>query len=301
MHPDLNYSDAWADQGVHIIKPRTDGAPESSTAAMSQFVTIAQNLPALCEETGCNLVVFDTVTAAGTSVFRESVDSGKHATGNSPKFNITIGKDTLRMNTADRRDYGLVQKFLRDYVRDVPVKHPDRNYHLLHVAHMAESRIPIGKDAKGEAIFQTKGYGPSVGGPAAVEMWGTDFTFVHRVYMDNKGQRHLQIQTMEEGSVPIWCRTNSGGKTPTTIPVPEEFEKAKDAWTYLLKLMGIFLDDPRKGGYMSGTLIGAPMSGKTRWMSTLAGLDGITGILYIAIDGNSEYLGSWWNEVKGLA
>lgn len=300
MHADLNYSDAWADEGIHIIKPRTDGPPESSTAAMSQCALIYSKLPEICAETGCNLVITDTVTALGTAVFKESVDSGKHATSGSPRFNLSIGGDTLRLNTADRRDYGLVQKFLRDYVRDVPVKHPNRNYHLIHATHTAESRIPIGKDSKGEAIFQTKGIGPAVGGPAAVEMWGTDFNFVHRVYVDGKGKRHLQLQTMEEGGTPIWCRTNSGGTTPVTIPIPDNFNDAVKGWEYLLKLMGVFLDNPAKGGYMSGTVIGAPMSGKTRWLSTLAGVPGITGILYIAADGNSEYLGSFWNEVKGL-
>ena len=302
-HKDIDLRDTWAKERVWIVKPRTDGPPESSTNAMGNTSLITRAMPQLVTELGANLVIVDTVTAIVSAVFKESVDSGKHVTGGSPKFNLIDSEGNLihKLNTADRRDYGLAQKFARDYIRDGMLKDPRRNYHLIHVAHIAESRIPIGKDSKGEAIFQTKGFGPSVGGPAAVEAWGTDYSAVNRVFLDEKGRRHLQLQTMDVGGYPYWCRTNSGGKTPTTLPIPDTAKGCLEVWNEKLRLMGIKLGEPEKYGYLAETLMGAPMSGKTRWLSTLALHPEITGIVYVAADGNSEFLSSWWNEIKGLA
>jgi len=303
MHPDLRYLDMWADEKIHIVKPKSSGV-RTIDGPMAQADLIAREAPSLCEELGCNLVIWDTATITVRACTEELAKSGIHKTSTTKKYTVTdsAGETVTNRVTPDRRDYFMSQTHLREAVRNQMLLDPNRNFHLIHVLHQETAKKSAGKDSGGEPVYMATMHGPNGGGPGSVEAWGTEYRALNRIYVDQKGNHVLQLQEMaDKQGVPFAARTNTGTKTPSTINIPDTFDKSVETWQQILKWMGIFPEDPRKGGYYSATLYGLMGSGKTRWASTLAGVPGVTGLLYIAADGDSEYLGSFWNELKGLA
>lgn len=301
MHKDLDYRDMWADIGIHIIKPKTTGV-NTVDGPMAQSALIAREMPAICEELGAKTVIWDTVTATVRQCTTEIALSGVHQLSSTKKFKVADSDGALAVNavTKDRRDFGMSQQHVREAVRDAMLLDPKRNYHLIHVMHQETAKKSAGKDAAGEPIYNPILHGPNGGGPGSVESWGTEYQAVNRVFTDPQGKHYVQLaQYTDKAGVPYACRTNVGGNLPgNDALIPTDFAGAVALWAKIMDLMGIDTERPDRTGFYSGCPFGVMGSGKTRWVTAFLGLPNVLPCVYVAADGDSEFLRSLWDEIK---
>jgi hypothetical protein len=293
-HIDLR--DTWAKEGIWIVKPRAETVG-GERGATDQAALIASSMNDICAETGANVVIWDTITGSARAILNEQSElRAKQSSAKSIKHTSRVGADHY---VPSREARFLTQDLLRLNIRDTMLM--TRKYHLVHILHQETAKKAAGKDQAGEQIFVPTAHGCNAGGPGSVELYGTEWQAVHRLYVDKNGQRKLQVnQYSDRNGVPFLCRTNTGGAPlPNDIDIPDnDYGKTLAIYAKILEAMGLDLAAPEKHGYFSLALHGLSGCGKTRLASTLLGLDGVTGCVYVAADGDSEYIRSFWNEVK---
>ena len=292
----VDVNDAWAAEGIWTIKPR-NGEPGSDDGPIEQAGIIATIAGDICKEVGANVVIWDTMTATAVNMLtEESILRGKNAS-NPIKHKTSIGDDYYVPQLESRF---MVQDMVRNNVRGVMIR-PSRNYHVIHIMHQETAKKMAGKDPKGNQLYAPSAHGCDAGGPGSVEKYGREFRAVHRIYVGADKKRFVQLnQTLGVSKVPFLCQTRTGGKAlPNEIEIPaDSYEKALAIRQRIVDNIGLDLSNPKKYGYYSEALFALAGAGKTRWASTFLGLPGVTGCLYIAADGDSEWLGSFWDEVK---
>lgn len=300
MNKHLTYIDAFAGKGIHIIKPK-DGPPKTADGPVTQAETIARNLPDMCDELGCRLVIWDTMTADSVRSVRELAQSGLHSSGKTKTFQVQDDDGVLvRQNSGEWRDYGFVQERMRT-VREAVINHPGRNYHFFCGMHQETATKSVGQDKEGNQIKAAIMHGPNAGGPSSVEHWGKEFQWaVHRLYVEKEkgkeAKRYLQVQPdTDRANVPFVARTNTGGaplKSP--IEIPDGLDGCTALWERLLDVTGVDLTNPYD--LIDYCLYGIMGTGKTFWLAAfLAAMRKVqpdAGLLYIASDGGSERLRS---------
>lgn len=302
----LDIRDTWADEGIWIVKPK-HGKAETADGPTDQASLIAMSMNDICEKTGANLVIWDTITGSARSILAEQSElRSKQSAAKTIQHKSKVGANYY---VPPREARFIVQDHLRLGVRDQMlhgVTKPDgslesRKYHLVHVAHQETAKKSAGKDSSGEAIYAPVAHGANAGGPASAELYGTEWQAVHRLWVDKDGKRKLQTnQYADRNGVPFLCQTRTGKKKlPDDIALPlDDFASNLKVAQAIVDNWGIDLSNPAKHGYFSMLLIGMAASGKTRWVSTFKALEGITGVVYVAADGDSEYIRSFWDEVK---
>lgn len=302
MNELIDYRDSWADLGIHIIKPKVTGCRDAE-GPMAQAELIADQMSAMCRELGARTVIWDTLTASVKQMLDELARSGIHKTSTTKEFRVVVGNDVLTQRvTPDRRDYMMSQDHLRLAVRNRMLHDPARNYHLIHILHQETAKKSAGKDKDGEPIYIPTMHGPNGGGPGSVESWGTEYQAINRVFVEgvaDKAKRYVQLSQFTDASgVPYAARTNVGGNIPAKIEIPGDFAGAVKVWEAIARAMALDTERPDRTGYYSGAIYGVMGSGKTRWASAFLGLANALPCVYVAADGDSEYLRSFWNELK---
>ena len=303
-YPTLDFRDTWWDNGICIVKPGSRGVADAY-GPMAQSATISKSLPDICAMTGAKTVIWDTITADARRIVTEWAKSGKHRTSKTRDFKVADPNNKGSLLTdfvaADWRDYGATQTHLREAVRDVQLLNPDRNYHLIHVLHQESAKKPLGIDNDGNQIFQLVMHGPNAGGPGSVEAWGTEYQAVNRIFVEGENRFIELNQFTDKAGVPFAARTNTGGKPlPSKTPIPSTADGARKVWAMICTEMGLDTTCPDKTGYYSGAIYGVQGCGKTRWVTAFLLLPETLPAIYVASDGDSEYLRSWWNELKGM-
>jgi hypothetical protein len=288
----IHMSDAWADERVWVIKP------DPSESATDQAALIAKAMPLLCAEVGANLSIWDTITATTREILPEV--SGERAKAARTEGRKALGKRGKFANydVPPQEARFIMQDTMRLNVRDVMIK--TKTFNMIHILHQDTAKKVAGRDSKGDQIMSPTAHGCNAGGPGSVELYGTEFSAVHRIFVEG-GQRKLQLnQATDKQGVPFLCQTRGGGKAlPDFVDIPKDnYEKNLAIAVGIIESMGIDLANPEKTGFFSMADFGLAGCGKTRWASTFIGLPGITGTVYVAADGDSEALRSCWNEVK---
>ena len=294
--PNLDISEVWRDEGFIIVKPRIGvGKLDAESSAIWQAQGIAAQVPALVEHYGIKTVWWDTITATA----RNCYDNFANISGGSVAFKA----GDFKVLQSDWTNYGKAQTLIRSAVRKQLVNPPGgRNYHLWCTLHTATRSVEVGRDGSGNPIKQAVEMGPDAGGPSTVGDWGKEFSYVWRVYTVARKtgvKRYLQLDTMLDGKIEIKARTASGmGVVPTFIEIPSTFDGSVEAVRKALAYGGFDPSNPAKYGYVGGTVHGNQGVGKTLLTSAFLGLANTKPCLYIAADGDAEYLRSMWAEVK---
>ena len=298
LYEDLTLIRNWEAEGIYILKPRC-GATATKDGPLYQATELAKRMPFIVDDLGAKTVCWDTITATGLEMLDEMAQSGLHASSAGTK-RMAVKDTNVGFFGTDRRDYLAVQSRLRMNVRLPLLKNPakpSRDYHLWVLSHLTEKLKTIGQTKQGEAIQVPETVGPSVCGRANVEEWGKEFGAQWQVYLDPAGKRRIRIDKEVIDKVTYMAHTRGGILRESSLPWPNSTAGMKDTMGRLLDIIHLDTANP-KTGYGSFSLGGLQGVGKTMAFSVFLMFPNTKPLIYVAADGDSEFIRPFADEVK---